>query len=457
MNPFETAVGIVRGKGLRADLVRGGLGSVALKGANAILQLATTVILARSLAADEFGLYAYVLATTSLLAIPAHAGVPTLIVRLTATYKARGEWDLLSGLWLRTRHFIMLVSLVVVVLAIGYFALTDTTPASGGRVLLVTLAAALLIVPIKSVAESRAAALRGLGHIIVGQVPEEFVRPFMFAFLMAIYLLLPSMPFSAPLAMSLHVVAALFAMIFATMMLARFRPVECDAAIPRFQVREWLRSVAPLSMLAGAQVILQQTDSVMLGAIVGVEAVGMYRIVIQGAAFVGFGLLIATTVLSPHIARMHALDDSGVVQSMITESARLVCMAAFLITLIFVVFGKFLIELFFGSHYLPAYIPLLIMCIGLLLKAAAGPAGAVLTMTGHERDAFFGVATATVANVVFNVVLIPPYGIQGAATASAIAFGVWSVQLTRLAHKRTGFDTTILGIWRRGAVDGQST
>jgi len=441
----------VRGEGLRAQLVRGGLGSVALKGANAVLQLAITALLARSLGVSEFGTYAFVLATISLLAIPADAGVPTLIVRLTATYRARAEWALLSGLWRRSRQLLLAVSTAVVTLAVLFFWLLGDRADTDWNRLAPTLAAALFIVPLKSLAEGRSAALRGLGRVVLGQVAEQLVKPLVLALLVGVCLLVPAITLSAPLAMTLHAAAALASMIVATLALARACPVEAISTAPEYRDREWLRTVVPLSLLAGAQVVLQQTGSVMLGAMSGVDAVAHYRIAIQSAAVVSFGLLTATTVMSPHLARLYATGELRLAQAMITASARVVCLAALTLTLLFVAFGSWFIGVFFGGEYSTAYLPLVTISAGLLLKAAAGPAAAVLTMTGHERDAFRGVAVATVANVAFNVFLIPRFGALGAAAASALSFAVWGVQLTWLAYRRTGFDTTVFGIWRKAA------
>jgi O-antigen/teichoic acid export membrane protein len=449
-------IGKLHGKALRGQLVRGGIGSVALIGMNALLQLLTTAILARNLSVGEFGVYAYVLATISLLAIPAHAGMPTLVVRMTAAYQAQGQWELLAGLWIRTRQLLMLLSLAVMLLTIGYFAFVSDMMNSGDRTLQLTLAAALLIVPIKSLAESRAAALRGLGRVVLGQVPDQLVRPLMLALLVSACVLTPWVGMSAPTAMALYTAAALCAMIYATATLAHFRPEATRGVTPAYETRQWLRTIIPLSMLAGSQVVLQQTGSVLLGAMSGPESVGLYRIALQGAAVVGFGLLAATTVLSPQIARMHSTGDVERAQAVITGSARVVFATALVLTLMFIAFGKPFIRLLFGTHYVEAHLPLIALCLGVLIKAVAGPAVAVLTMTGHERDAFLGVGTAAVANVILCVLLIPGYGIHGAAVASTLAFGVWSLQVTRLAFRRTGFHTTVFGVWQRAEATRRS-
>jgi ABC-type sugar transport system permease subunit len=69
---------------LRSRLAREAFWTVVLKSANTLLGFVTTVLLARLLGAEGYGIYAYALALVSLLAMPAHAGLPNLVLRETA-------------------------------------------------------------------------------------------------------------------------------------------------------------------------------------------------------------------------------------------------------------------------------------------------------------------------------------------------------------------------------------
>ena len=62
-------------------------------------------------------------------------------------------------------------------------------------------------------------------------------------------------------------------------------------------------------------------------------------------------------------------------------------------------------------------------------------------MTGHERDTVKGMSIAMLANVVMNFILIPQYGMVGAATATAISYAIWNVILWQFVWKRHSIET----------------
>jgi O-antigen/teichoic acid export membrane protein len=63
----------------------------------------------------------------------------------------------------------------------------------------------------------------------------------------------------------------------------------------------------------------------------------------------------------------------------------------------------------------------------MLVATAAGPVNVVLVMAGKGSWNLFNVAIALVTNIVLNVVLIPPFGISGAAVAWAATIIVLNV------------------------------
>jgi O-antigen/teichoic acid export membrane protein len=72
----------------------------------------------------------------------------------------------------------------------------------------------------------------------------------------------------------------------------------------------------------------------------------------------------------------------------------------------------------------------------------------MLLMMGLEVDTAKGMAAGAVANIVLNAALIPRWGLEGAAVASATSMILWNVCLSVLAYKRLGVHSTALGrIW----------
>jgi O-antigen/teichoic acid export membrane protein len=62
--------------------------------------------------------------------------------------------------------------------------------------------------------------------------------------------------------------------------------------------------------------------------------------------------------------------------------------------------------------------------------------GFLLNMTGHEQDTARGMTIAAVSNVVLNLLLVPLWGLTGAALASAITLTAWNVLLWLAVRRR---------------------
>lgn len=429
------------GEGLGAQLARGGLGSVVLKLLSAGIALSITVLLARSLGPAGYGVYAYVLALVTLMAIPAEFGLPSLVVRETARAQVGRRWDLIRGMWRWAILAAATLSLGVAVVA-GGLAWVLSERFTGLQ--LTTFAWGLLLLPLVALGNLVGAALRGLRRVLQGQLPELVLRPAGFLLLIAGVLIFGGPRLGADTAMALHAGAAAGAFAIGAWLLARGRPRPVAQATPAYETRRWAGSAVPLALVAGMHLIHQQTDIVILGLFAASGEVGVYRVAAQAAAFVGFGLNAINMVVAPQFARLHAQGDRAGLQWMARFSARIVLLLTLPVVAVLVALGGPILEWVFGPEYGAGYLALAILAVGQLFNAAFGSVGFLLNMTGHERDTARGMAIAVTVNVGLNLLLIPPFGIAGAATATALTLGLWNLLLWRAVHRRLGIDSTAL-------------
>jgi len=128
-------------------------------------------------------------------------------------------------------------------------------------------------------------------------------------------------------------------------------------------------------------------------------------------------------------------------QHLATQGAQTLLAFNLFITGFFVLFGKSFLRLVFGKDFVFSYFPLLILLIGQLVNSTVGTVGALLNMTGHEKDTAIGMTLSAVINIVLNLTLIPHYGTKGAATATTISMITWSILLWYLVRKRLGINS----------------
>jgi O-antigen/teichoic acid export membrane protein len=222
-------------------------------------------------------------------------------------------------------------------------------------------------------------------------------------------------------------------------------PQTVREAFPTYQRREWMRSVLPLILIAGMNTANSRADVLMLGAIAGAEAVGIYNVANRGTQFIIFIQIAINLALAPTISSLYAAGNLQRLQLLITKSQRWSLVFSLAIAGSFILFGNEFLSLF-GKDFQQGYMILVISSIGWAINAACGGvAGHVLVMTGYERGTAIGIGATVVLNIILNSVLIPRWGAQGAAISVAITMVVRNLLLTLWVYRKVGIDSTALG------------
>jgi O-antigen/teichoic acid export membrane protein len=404
--------------------------NLAVRAAGVVAALLSTVVLARTLGAEQFGAYAWALALITMLAVPAQLGLPELVVRETAKAKGLEKWGLMRGVWGWSSGAAIISSGIIACICAATLLLLGQwgwTP----------LAVGLIFIPLGALANIRGAALRGLGQVVPGLFPMQVLRPAVGIVVVLAWSIVADL--DAAGSMIIFVASSGVALLASTYLLRRFRPQEARVAKPERHNLAWAGSTVTFALVAGMTVVLQQTDIVMLGAISGMEDAGLYRVSVQGALLVSFGLTATISAISPHFARAHAVNDMAELRRLVIFSSRLTVALAIIPVVVLVGFGQDLIILVFGAPYAAAIYPLLILALGQLAIAVVGPVSVLLAMTGHERDSAMVMAIAMVLNVALNTLLIPRFGPIGAAAATATSVAVQHTLLIWRVHARLGF------------------
>ncbi len=402
------------------------------------LKLATVVLLARLMGPEQYGVYVSAFAIMTILAIPAQAGLPVLVVREIAAYMAVDHWGYAKGLLGWVWNFVFLMSFVIAGGGLLVTLLLGDQISSADQM---TLAWALLLLPSLALVRIIGASLRGFHHILVGQILQDLLRPLLFLAGIAVLFLFVGMEgLSAPQVMACHALVAAVGVVAALLIQKRYQPTVFSAAQPVVEVNRWLKSVLPLSLTAGLQIVLAKTDIIMIRAFGSAEEVAFYNVALQGAAAIFFMRTAVNAVSATKMAHCHKKEDKSGLQEIVSWSARILFIAALPAFLLVCLFGKPAIALLFGAEYLPAYLALVILGFGRLARSVFGPIDTLMKMANKETLLLKVVALSIVLNVVLNGALIPVYGIYGAAAASVLS--MLTVSLLLVLHARKDLQIT---------------
>jgi O-antigen/teichoic acid export membrane protein len=438
----QTALSAHVGLASVRTLGRAAGGSFALNIVNTGAAVATTVLLARVMDLAAFGIYSWVVATVSLLTVPAVLGIDRLLIRDIAVYAGRAAFGHARGL-LRRSAEMMLVTCAVIVAAVAMATWLSGNLASPTAV---ALAVGMVALPLLAFGRLAQSALMGVHQVVVAQVPDLLVRPLMLLVIVAVAAAGIAGRLDAPAAVALYtasVAAGLaVAAYFMRTRLARLLPPARLA----FESHRWVGAAFALALLSGGAVANSQIGVTLLGVLDKPEAAGLYAVAQRGALLVAFPLMALNAALAPTAARLWSGGRVTELQRLVTLGTRTVLLASAPVALIFVLLGGQVLELVFGAGFVAAAGALALLSSGQLVNSATGSVATLLIMTGNTWRAGLGILAGLTLNVVLGVVLIPAYHEAGAAIAAASSLVVANLIHVIMARRFLGIDTTPVGL-----------
>ena len=89
----------------------------------------------------------------------------------------------------------------------------------------------------------------------------------------------------------------------------------------------------------------------------------------------------------------------------------------------------------FGEEYEVGYTVLMLLALGVVAKAATGPVHYLLAMTDRHATSVVVLAISAALNLLLNTMLIPIWGIEGAAVATALSTTLSITLMTVISWK----------------------
>ena len=173
-------------------------------------------------------------------------------------------------------------------------------------------------------------------------------------------------------------------------------------------------------ILSGMMVALYgQMDRVMLKGMIGEEAVGFYSAASTINNCWVFILVALTEASSPVIISKYPEDEEGFEKGLIRLYG-IILYVGFFVAICLTLLSKPLILLLFGADYLPGQATLCILCWGTPF-AYLGVARHIWLVT-HKKQKYIKYISASgaICNLALNALLIPLWGINGAAFATLV-------------------------------------
>lgn len=226
-----------------------------------------------------------------------------------------------------------------------------------------------------------------------------------------------------------------------------------EVRYPDNEYRNFIKYSYSLSLIAGASILVQSTDKLMINSIVGTYEVGLYR---TAENYVNLISLFASTfvVFWPVISSLYRDGKINILNEIFGYISKVLCFLSIPIMAFITIYSKELFEIF-GAQYIQGSNILGILLIGILVDTISGPVGALLNMTNYAKYNLFNMVMLAIINIFLNLVLIPKYGAMGAAIAtsfSKVVINILNIIQNKILLKVFPYDIKLIVLMLSGGI-----
>ncbi len=390
------------------------------------------LLIARIVGSTSYGIYSYVLSTTSVLAYLATLGFNVSLLRFVSAYRAQGRLDLAHGV---IRFAFQRAVAVATLFGVAGAAYICVSSSSGNRELEISQLLGMAAVPLVTTSALGAALIRAFGGGVSALLPERIVRDGLLLTLLGIAALSGSWTLNAPLVMQAVLTSSAVTVGLVIILATRFQPPGLRQAEPADASKDWWSAVPPIMLMAGLDVFINRAGVMVLGWTGQIRDAGIFALGLNVALLVGLSLVAVSTMFSPAAATLYARNDRKGLQDLFSRAAILSSGAAIAMAIPLLVIVRPLLS-WFGEDFGSGAPIARVLMLGYVFVALCGPQLNLLTMTGNEWAAAVTMIMGAAIGVIGCVIGIEIYGPLGAAIGLALALVVWNVAMAVYIRKR---------------------
>jgi O-antigen/teichoic acid export membrane protein len=417
---------------------RAGATALIIRLTSAGLAYVAQVIFARLMGQYEYGVFAYTWVWFLVFSAVATLGFGDSPVRYIAQLRERGETAHLRG-------FLRFAALVIIVASVAFAGLLVVALPIADRFIdhayLMPMALMAISIPFACLQSFFEGVGRSYNWTLPALLPVYIIRHGLLLAIMAgaVALSLEATAVNAFICLVLTMV--LSTAYQATAILRRLRHV-IEPGQPAYRSKEWLRGSSPFAVLYAAQHLSSFADVLVLSFFVSPAEIAVYFAATRIMQVVNLVPYAATVGTAHLFSASHTRGDHDDLQRLVRHVVATNFVIAAVAVGILVAAGDWLLGMF-GHGFEAGYMPLVILGAGVLARVAAGPVEDILNMTGNGGVSAWTYLGAVAVNVLLALILIGPFGLNGAAFAAAVSLVLKSLLMSFAVRRRLGVHTSI--------------
>lgn len=386
---------------------------------------ALTILVAGSLGASQYGHFVFFLSLAFVASMVGTLGLPAAANLFVVRYRDRA-WEPYVRHYIGFGFTVSAVLTVAVGLA-GITALRLYPPTAD----LLPLPVAAMVLYAVAVAWVRLGVdvARALGHPVAAAVAEQmYGRLAMLAVVAAV--VVAGAELSAAGALYIWILGAAVSGLVLLWTIRNAADLGAAATIGRRwqRYRLWLSVSTTMLVTPVFFFIVSETDVLALGFFRDPAEVGIYNVARRLAEITQFAHAAVVALVLPRLAEAYGQRNFGRFQACV-DTMNLAALAPGCIAIVLLVTLRYPLLSLFGPEFAVGQGIVVIMCATRLVDMLLGPASEILMMSGRHVLASRINIVFSVFNIVLNLLLVPRYGMVGAAVTTLTTITLWKLTL----------------------------
>lgn len=349
-------------------------------------------------------------------------GTEQSIFYYAGKYQALGKTEALENIYFKMLQLILMSSVVI---GIIYFFLPKSLILElygENKETLHNITISVLVLFFYVLTLFNTEMLRALGKINISELYRNFFK-FFPVILGSVYLLFKGNPMNL---VKFYIYGFIVLSIITTVLVIvsfkkNSKPIE---SIEEAKKDIFNRSY-PMSISSVCLFLMLSVDIVLLRKYYSPEIVAYYAIAVKLLTVLSMIIVVVNINVAPKLAEFYASEDFVSLKETISKSKLMIGGLNVFIGVFLIVFGKFILKMF-GINYVNAYEPMVILLFGQMIVSLFGSTSMLMNMANKQQVFKNILILAVVFNIVLNLILIPKFGMIGAAISFVISLWIWN-------------------------------
>lgn len=381
------------------------------------------IVIAKNLGVELFGLFFLGFAIFKVLSIISELGLPNGIIRYVSIYRGVNDTERTKGIIVLSLKSALVagatVGIILFVLS-GVFSIHFLDK----RELVSVLKFFAVILPFSTVTTILVFSTQGFKIIKYKMYVREFLEP-LFRIIFVVFVFSLGMKLQGVL--SAYLCVAVLSIIIAYYYLKKIFPEIADKNVPSiYETKRLFGFSWPLLFVNFIGNLLLWTDTLMLGLFMAPAEIGIYGVAQRTALLCCVFVTSFNSIFAPIIADLYSRKNMNDLEKLYKTVTKWIFSITLPLSLLIIFFAEPILTLF-GSDFVAGTKCLILLSIGWLIHSSTGPVGQVISMTGRSKLNLLNATGVLVLNIVLNLILIPKYGILGAAAATALSLNLANI------------------------------